>query len=58
MLCVIDMQESVNVLEQAHPDEVIYLMVTEGHLLHLHSFLNTVLGDSPPTFCLHSFIVY
>lgn len=56
---MIDMQESVNVLDQAHPDEVIYLVVMEGHLLHLHSFVNTVLGGSPPTFVsTHDFIVY
>lgn len=57
---MIDMQESANVLEQEHPDEEHPdLVVMEGHLLHLHSFVNRVLGSSPPTFVsTHDFIVY
>lgn len=50
-------QEPVHVLAQVHPDAVIPLLVT-GHLLHLYSFVNTLLGSSPPTFMsTHDFIV-
>ena len=56
---MIDMQESVHVLAQIYPDEVIPLVVTEGHLLCLYSFVNKVLGSSPPTsMSTHDFIVY